>query len=126
MKNVKSLLFLSLMVLSSMVFFTSCDKDDDDDTNNKDTQVEWEVLVYGRPTCGLCNAFKDAADAEGLEYTFYDIDTDSEKNSEMWDKLNDAGMGGGSITLPVVDAYVDGESHMFSNPSVAEVMDVLP
>ncbi|MCF8332471.1 MAG: hypothetical protein K9H84_08475 [Bacteroidales bacterium] len=124
MKLVKSLFLLTLMIMSSLAFI-SCEKDEESN-NNQNNEPEWEVIVYGRPTCGLCNAFKDAADAEGLEYTFYDIDTNQEKNAEMWDKLNAAGMGGGSITLPVVDALVDGESHMFSNPTVQEVMDVLP
>ena len=123
MKIVKSLFLLTLMIISSLAF-VSCEKDDD--SNNQNNEPEWEVFVYGRPTCGLCNAFKDDADAEGLEYTFYDIDADQEKNTEMWDKLNTAGMGGGSVTLPVVDAYVEGESHMFTNPSVQEVLDELP
>ena len=109
----------------SSLAFVSCEKDDDSN-NNQNNEPEWEVFVYGRPSCGLCTAFKDNADAEGLDYTFYDIDTDESKKNEMWDKLNAAGMGGGSVTLPVVDANVEGESNMFSNPSVQEVLDVLP
>jgi glutaredoxin len=122
MKYVKSLL-LSLFIISSFSI-VSCDKEEDN--NNQTNEPQWEMFVYGRPGCGLCTSFKDACDAEGLEYTFYDIDQDDTKKAEMWDKLNAAGMGGGSVTLPVVDVYVDGASNMFLNPSIEEVKNVMP
>ena len=114
MKYLKFLL-LSLFLGSTLMFF-SCDKEEDD----------YEILIYGRPSCGFCQGFKDDCDPEGLEYTFYDIDTNDEKNTEMWDKLNEAGMGGGNITLPIVDVVVDGESNMFESPDIEEVLEIIP
>lgn len=121
MKYVKSLL-LSLFIISSFSI-VSCDKEED---NNQTNEPQWEIFVYGRPGCGNCTNFKNQCDTEGLEYTFYDIDQDDTKKAEMWDKLNAAGMGGGSVTLPVVDVNVDGTENMFCYPSMEEVKNVLP
>lgn len=123
MKLVKKLL-LSIILISTAAFF-ACDKEEDDN-NQQNSGPDYEILIYGRPSCGLCQAFKDDCDEEGLDYTFYDIDTNDAKKDEMWDKLNEAGMGGGNITLPIVDVIIDGESNMFESPDIQEVLDILP
>ncbi|MFW6020024.1 MAG: glutaredoxin family protein [Bacteroidales bacterium] len=123
MKYLKFLL-LSVFLGSALMFF-SCDKEDDDN-NQQNAGADYEILIYGRPSCGLCQGFKDDCDAEELDYTFYDIDTDDEKNTEMWDKLNEAGMGGSNITLPIVDVVIEGESNMFESPDIEEVLEILP
>ncbi|MGM0613565.1 MAG: glutaredoxin family protein [Bacteroidota bacterium] len=123
MKYLKILL-LSVFIGSALLFF-SCDKEEDDN-NQQSPGPDYEILIYGRPSCSNCQGFKDDCDAENLDYTFYDIDNNDDKNSEMWDKLNEAGMGGGNITLPIVDVNVDGESNMFENPDIGEVLDAIP
>lgn len=124
MRSVKVTL-LSLILVSTAVFF-ACDKEDDSGDNNDQQQKSWQLLIYGRSTCGYCKSFKNDCEDEGLDYTFYDIDSSSTKNREMWDKLNEANMGGGSVSLPVVDAMVEGESHMFIRPDIQTVIDTLP
>lgn len=96
---------------------SSCEKTDDTvvDDNTPPKKV-WTIYVYGRPTCGFCSAFKQSLDDESIPYTWYDIDALPDKNTEMWQKLNDAGMGGGSVGIPVVDVMVDGVSNMFIRP----------
>ena len=124
MKLLKFVLF-SVFLGSALMFF-SCDKEEDDDNNQQNSGPDYEILIYGRPSCSNCQDFKDDCDAEGLDYTFYNIDSNDEKNAEMWNKLNDAGMGGGNIDIPVVDVLIEGESNMFENPDIGEVLDVIP
>ncbi len=112
MKNLLSFVFVLLVALSTTTF-SSCSKDED---KAEDPKPTWTIYIYGRPTCGICTAFKQSLDEESIPYTFYNVDDEPDKNAEMWQKLNDAGMGGGSVGLPVVDVMVDGVSHMFIRP----------
>jgi hypothetical protein len=44
----------------------------------------------------------------------------------MQQKLYENNMGNtGSVTLPIVDVIVEGESHLFENPSIEEVTALL-
>ena len=115
MKKLLTLTLFVLMVGTSMMI-SSCEKKDDDQKQEDPPKKVWTIYIYGRPTCGFCNAFKQSLDDENIPYTFYNVDDEPDKNSEMWQKLNDAGMGGGSVGLPVVDVYVDGVSHIFIRP----------
>ncbi len=100
----------------------ACDKEEEKDPDP--VVKEWTIYVYGRPSCGFCSNFMKGLDAEAIPYTFYNIDEDPGKNTEMWNKLNAAGMGGGSVGLPVVDIVVDGVSHLFIRPNIND--DVKP
>ena len=111
-------LLLFAMVATTFATFSSCKKDDNKDDQDQDPQIQWTIYMYGRPSCGFCAGLKNDLDAESIAYTFYDIDNEADKNQEMWDKLNAAGMGGGSVGLPVVDVEVDGTANMFIRPDV--------
>ncbi len=116
---------LIVMIAAFSFVLGSCEKEEENNNNNI-TTPEYQIFVYGRPSCGNCISFKSACDAEGMDYKFYNVDTNDVKKQEMWDKLNAAGLGGGSVTFPVVDAYFDNASHMFVNPVLQEVKDTLP
>ena len=121
--------FLLLIMLTTLIgglsVMTSCKKSTEDDEKVKEEppKKEWTILLYGRPSCGICSALKADLNAESIAFTEYDIDTQSDKNSEMWAKLSAIGHTG-SVGLPVVDVIVDGESNVFIRPSVAD--DIKP
>jgi glutaredoxin len=111
-------MFLFMAATISMVSLTSCSKDDDNTDDNNTPQKTWTIYEYGRPSCGYCMALKQELEDANIAFTFYNIDDEPDKNSEMWQKLNDAGMGGGSVGIPVVDVMVDGVSHIFIRPDL--------
>jgi uncharacterized protein YkwD/glutaredoxin len=55
-------------------------------------------IVYGRESCGLCIRAKDRLREEGINYIFYDVDKDADKNQEMWSLLRNTE----SVTFPVI------------------------
>jgi len=63
-----------------------------------------QVILYGRPTCGLCKATKSALSSESILFAEKNIDSDKQAQKEMWDHVAAAGHNGGSISLPVVVA----------------------
>ena len=63
-----------------------------------------QVILYGRPACGLCKATKSALNKENILFTEKNIDSDKEAAKKMWDHVASTGKGGGSISLPVVVA----------------------
>lgn len=110
--------FFILILGISLAGIVSCEKEEDENTNDDPPEKEWTIFVYGRPTCGYCAALKTDLDNESIPYIFYDVDNEPDKNSEMWAKLNEAGMAGGSVGLPVVDVMVDNVTHMFIRPDL--------
>lgn len=75
-------------------------------------------MVYGREACGLCKATRNNLDNARIAYTYYDIDADQTKKSEMWHKINIAHPASvGGVRLPVVD--IDGK--ILISPSFNEV-----
>lgn len=123
----KKLVFVTF-VLFMFAALAACEKEKKDDTQpDPEPQHTFDILIYGRPSCGHCTAFKQACEDNNLEYTFYDIDQNAEKKTEMWDKVNNAGLGnGGSIGLPIVDAIVDGTSNVFERPDIQTILDLKP
>ena len=111
-------LLVILSVIAGSVSLNSCTKDEDDTSDDNTQQKNWTIYEYGRPSCGICMALKKDLEDAGIAFTFYNIDDEPDKNSEMWQKLNDAGLGGGSVGLPVVDVMVDGVSHVFIRPDL--------
>jgi glutaredoxin len=61
------------------------------------------ILIYGRPTCGNCQALRASLDAAGIAYTDFNVDTDPAKNDEMWKKMESVTADTDSVMLPVVD-----------------------
>lgn len=115
MKKLLTVLVIFMMGIS-MSLNSSCAKEEEPIVDDPPKKV-WTIYVYGSPTCGICSAFKASLDEESIPYTWYDIDSQADKNSEMWAKLNAAGLGGGSVGIPVVDVVVDGVSHVFIRPN---------
>jgi glutaredoxin len=118
------LLFVLMLLATALSIQLACEKEEQKDPDPDPVVKEWTIYVYGRPSCGFCSSFMNGLDAESIPYTFYNIDDEPDKNSEMWSKLNAAGMGGGSVGLPVVDVVVDGESHLFIRPNIGD--DIKP
>ncbi|MBN1524748.1 MAG: hypothetical protein JW904_09705, partial [Spirochaetales bacterium] len=61
------------------------------------------ICVYGRDTCMNCQALRKSLDNAGVGYTFYNVDNDALRNSEMWDKIRKSGADEKSVLLPVVE-----------------------
>ena len=76
------------------------------------------ILVYGRESCGLTQAFIGKLKKEKINYKLIDIDNDDNSN-EMWQKLFKIYPNGGSVTLPVVD--VNGQIIPGANEITAEM-----
>lgn len=66
-----------------------------------------KVIIYSTPTCHFCQMTKEFLKEKGIEYTDYDVSTDTEKRQEMIEKS-------GQMGVPVI--YVDdpnnGQSEM--------------
>ncbi len=67
-------------------------------------QEQSVIILYGSEQCGYCKAMKRNLDAEKIAYTFYDINQDKTKGSEMWKKVYTAFPSRkGGVTFPVMD-----------------------
>lgn len=63
------------------------------------------IILYGRESCGLCWAMRRNLDSVGIAYIFHDVDTDNNKNLEMWKKVRSSFPDIKSVTFPVVDIF---------------------
>ncbi|MCK5857328.1 MAG: glutaredoxin family protein [Bacteroidales bacterium] len=117
------LLIMITTLIGSLSVLSSCKKSTDDEVKEEPPKKEWTILLYGRPSCGICSALKADLNSANIAFTEYDVDTQSDKNSEMWAKLSSIGHTG-SVGLPVVDVIVDGKSNVFIRPSVE--VDIKP
>ena len=88
-----------------------------DQTDNTDTGSS-EIILYGRPTCGICAALQSQLDLKKIKYTYKNIDTDTAARDEMWKKVYASSWySGGSVGLPIVD--VMGEVYM--RPTIEQI-----
>ena len=62
-----------------------------------------EIIVYGRPACGLTNAAIHFLDHKEIPYRRVNVDSSDRLNQEMWSKVRSSSHGGGSVRFPVVD-----------------------
>lgn len=51
-----------------------------------------KVEIYTTPTCTYCNQAKQFFAENGVEYTAYDVSTDTEKRAEMIEKTKQMGV----------------------------------
>ena len=80
------------------------------------------ITMYGSDQCGFCQAMKRNLDAEKVAYTFYDINKEKDKGSEMWKKLYAAYPSRkGGVTFPVMD--INGK--ILISPKFEEVKSLL-
>lgn len=113
--------FSVFIVLSLATFIYACEKDQEEEKQG------YEILIYGREVCSNCEKLMHKCDDNNVDYTFYDIDKDSEKRNEMQEKCWEAGFGSsGSVTLPIVDVIVSDNSYLYENPSFSDILAVLP
>jgi len=62
-----------------------------------------KIIVYGSDTCHYCIDTKSYLKERKIEFTYYDVDVNLEKQREMLIKLQKAGFSVDSLSLPVVD-----------------------
>ncbi len=51
-----------------------------------------EIVIYSTPTCVYCEIAKEFFKEKGLEYTEYDVSSDSERRQEMVEKSGQMGV----------------------------------
>lgn len=74
------------------------------------------VLVYGSETCGLTNNFRQKLEEEQTNYVFFDVEKDTNKQDEMFTKVNTFYPDLAVIMYPVVD--VNGS--ILVSPNISE------
>lgn len=81
---------------------------------------EYQVILYGRPTCSRCSSMRTKLESNGIAYTDLNIDEDGEALSDMWRWVysSDDYDSGGSVGLPVM---VVNSNACLINPSFDEV-----
>ncbi len=114
---------LTPVILIIIVFTTlySCKKNKDGDNSEP---VNYNIYIYGITGCHYCTDFEDALKKDGVDYTFYDMDSNNVKRTEMINKLHAASIPENSIKWPVVDVMIDSISHMYIQPDY--IKDVKP
>ncbi|WP_147678307.1 glutaredoxin family protein [Algibacter pacificus] len=68
------------------------------------TEIEKKVIVvYGSDTCHYCIETKQYLKENKIDFMYYDVDIDLDKQNEMIIKLQNAGIDLSSLSLPVID-----------------------
>ena len=63
----------------------------------------YSILVYGKKSCGFTQTMRQNLDKNKYHYTYYDMDKNKAKISEMWDKIHRGCPSCSSTRLPVMD-----------------------
>ena len=63
------------------------------------------IIVYGSDTCHYCIDTKEFLKEKQIKFMYYDVDVDIEKQNEMVEKLQKAGIPLDAISLPIVDLH---------------------
>jgi len=66
-------------------------------------QVQKTIIVYGSDTCHYCVDTKTYLKERDIEFTYYDVDVNKEKEQEMIMKLRQAKIPLSALSLPVID-----------------------
>lgn len=62
-----------------------------------------KIIVYGSDSCHSCLDTKAFLKEKKVEFTYYDIDVNKEKEQEMLIKLQKANISIHTLSLPVID-----------------------
>ena len=73
------------------------------DTGSDSSAIPTVLEVYGRDTCGNCQALMQSLKAHGISYIFFNVDKNPSWNDEMWKKVHLIDPSLKTFTLPVVD-----------------------
>jgi|GEM_PF-1826843 len=94
----KDILIIGIMVFLGLIIYQS---------NKPKIAPQYKnlnVVVYGSDRCGLTQGVRKRLKAEGVPYTYRNIDKSSRFNNAMFDKVKQAGVPAGQqFTLPVVE-----------------------
>ncbi len=114
--------FWTIFFLIALIVLTGGCAGDSDDNEVEVYSASSSVIVYGRDTCSLTTSLKSQLDAEGIDYTYKNID-ESDAYSEMWEKVQAASWytAGSSVGLPIVDA----NGTVLERPSVDDIKALL-
>ncbi|MBA4391596.1 MAG: hypothetical protein C0399_11780 [Syntrophus sp. (in: bacteria)] len=63
----------------------------------------YSILVYGKKGCGYTQTMRQKLDNNKYRYTYYDVDKNKAKSSEMWGKIHRGCPSCSSTKLPVMD-----------------------
>tara|TARA_R110002050_G_scaffold57866_1_gene130123 strand:- start:34586 stop:34957 length:372 start_codon:yes stop_codon:yes gene_type:complete len=70
---------------------------------SKQDDLQKIIIVYGSDTCHFCIDTKTYLKERKIEFTYYDVDVNLEKQREMVVKLQKADISLDNLSLPVVD-----------------------
>lgn len=73
--------------------------------NTKSKFHKVQIIVYGSDTCHFCIDTKAYLKERKIEFTYYDVDVNLEKQREMLIKIQKAGFSIDNLYLPVVDLH---------------------
>ena len=71
--------------------------------NQNSIQENKAIIIYGSDTCHYCIDTKTYLKGNKIDFTYYDVDVNLEKQREMLIKVQNAGISLDDISLPVVD-----------------------
>lgn len=76
-----------------------------------------KVEIYSTDNCHFCQMAKEFFDANGVQYTNYNVGTDTEKRAEMMEKS-------GQMGVPVI--VVDEQDLLigFNEPKLRELLEI--
>ena len=64
------------------------------------------IVVYGRESCGYCQAMRKGLEAKSIPYVWKILDEEPGR-SEVFARMKEAGVETGSFLLPVVDVNAE-------------------
>ena len=80
-----------------------------------------QVVIYGSNSCSHCIDLKKDLDSVKIEYTFYDVELDKEKEKEMVDLLNKY-KSDGYVRFPLVEVN---SRQLINGATLLSVQDAL-
>lgn len=86
-----------------IVFLVSLESSSQDLNNDTKLQKQDIIIVYGSDTCHYCIDTKTYLKERKIDFTYYDVDVNLEKQREMLIKLQKAGFSVDNLSLPVAD-----------------------
>lgn len=103
MKKVAIFITLVLAILNNLSAFSQENKTD----NVNNLAISKKLIIYGSDTCHYCLDTKSFLKNNNIEFIYYDVDVNIDKQNEMIMKLKSAKISISNLNLPVVDKKGD-------------------